>query len=92
MVDRALTLSGEFTVSDALTSAWRGFPGLARLLRGSFLPGRERMGMKTLRRLFTIKTKFEAFLAIYAIACTLAVFVAGGLMIDAVVLKQTYEA
>jgi hypothetical protein len=73
--------------------------------------------MKKLRRLFTIKTKFEAFLAIYAIAlgacerglvymeqypglggkllalaCTSAVFIAGGLMIDAVVLKQTYEA
>jgi hypothetical protein len=73
--------------------------------------------MKALRRLFTIKTKFEAFLAIYAIAlgacerglvyidqypglggkvlavaCTLAVFIAGGLMIDAVVLKQAYES
>ena len=72
--------------------------------------------MKKIRRLFTIKTKFEAFLAIYAIAlgacdrgivymhdypgtggkllaaaCALAVFVVGGLMIDAVVLKQTYE-
>jgi hypothetical protein len=73
--------------------------------------------MQKLRRLFTIKTKFEAFLAIYAIAlgacerglvymdqypgvggkllalaCTLAVFIAGGLMIDAVVLKQTYQS
>ncbi len=73
--------------------------------------------MKKIRRLFTIRTKFEAFLAIYAIAlgacdrgvvymhdypgtggqllflaCTLAVFVTGGLLIDGVVLKQTYEA
>jgi len=73
--------------------------------------------MKKIRRLFTIRTKFEAFLAIYAIAigacergmvymhnypgaggqmlavcCVLAVFVAGGLMIDGVVLKQTYES
>lgn len=73
--------------------------------------------MKKLRRLFTIKTKFEAFMAIYALslgaaergvhymgeypgvggmllalACTSAVFIAGGLMIDAVELKQAYEA
>ncbi len=72
--------------------------------------------MGKLKRLFTIKTKFEAFLAIYALAlgacdrgivymdhypglggkllflaCTLTVFIVGGLMIDGVVLKQTYE-
>jgi hypothetical protein len=69
--------------------------------------------MKTLRSLFTIKTKFEAFLVIYAlslgvceraatylvqypgfggkllaIACTGSVFVAGGLMIDAVDMRE----
>jgi hypothetical protein len=73
--------------------------------------------MKKLRRLFTIKTKFEAFLAIYALAlgatqrgivymheypgvsgqilalaCTSAVFIAGGLMIDAVTLKRLHES
>ena len=73
--------------------------------------------MTKLRRLFTIKTKFEAFLAIYALAlgasergilymdqypgfggvllalaCCSAVLIAGGLMIDAVVLKQTYQS
>jgi hypothetical protein len=73
--------------------------------------------MTGLKRLFTIKTKFEAFLAIYAMAlgatarglhyidqypgfggellfltCCAAVMVAGGLMIDGVTLKQTYEA
>ena len=72
--------------------------------------------MKKLRRLFTIHTKFEAFLAIYALAlgasqrgihyldqypgvggemlffaCCAAVMVAGGLMIDGVSLKATYE-
>lgn len=73
--------------------------------------------MTKLKRLFTIKTKFEAFLAIYAmalgacerglhymesypgaggmmlaLACCSAVLIAGGLMIDAVVLKQTYQS
>lgn len=72
--------------------------------------------MGKLKRLFTIRTKFEAFLAIYAIAlgasargvhylsdypglggqilfftCCAAVMVVGGLLIDGVVLKQTYE-
>ncbi len=71
--------------------------------------------MKRISRLFTIRTKFEAFLAIYAIAigacergvhymqqypgtggqilflaCTLAVFVTGGLLLDGVELKQAY--
>ncbi|BAK66438.1 hypothetical protein SLG_17630 [Sphingobium sp. SYK-6] len=75
------------------------------------------IAMKTIRRLFTIKTKFEAFLAIYALAlgavtrglhymeqypgtpgkllalaCVSAVMIAGGLMIDAVTLKRTYES
>ena len=73
--------------------------------------------MDRIKRLFTIKTKFEAFLAIYAmamgaaargvhyldnypgpagevlfLACCGAVMVVGGLMIDGVTLKQTYEA
>lgn len=73
--------------------------------------------MKKIRRLFTIKTKFEAYLAIYALAlgacergivylhqypgfggkllalaCVGAVFVAGGLMIDAVTLKHAYQS
>jgi hypothetical protein len=73
--------------------------------------------MKKIKSLFTIKTKFEAFLGIYAVAmgacergihymeqypgtggkllflaCAAAVFVIGGLMLDAVVLKQTYES
>jgi len=73
-------------------------------------------GMQRIRRLFTIKTKFEAFLAIYALSlgaaergvlymqqypgtggkllalcCAGAVMVAGGLMIDAVELKRTYQ-
>jgi hypothetical protein len=73
--------------------------------------------MTRLKRLFTIKTKFEAFLAIYAmalgacarglhylseypglggellfLACCSAVMVVGGLMIDGVTLKQTYES
>lgn len=73
--------------------------------------------MKKLKRLFTIKTKFEAFLAIYAmalgattrgvhyleqypgvggqmlfLACCSAVMVCGGLMIDGVTLKQTFES
>jgi hypothetical protein len=72
--------------------------------------------MTRIKRLFTIKTKFEAFLAIYAVAlgatargvhylddypgvggellflcCCAAVMVVGGLMIDGVTLKQTYE-
>ncbi|MBT2185618.1 hypothetical protein [Sphingobium nicotianae] len=72
--------------------------------------------MDRIKRLFIIKTKFEAFLAIYAIAmgacarglhyldvypgiggellffaCCGAVMVVGGLMIDGVTLKQTYE-
>jgi len=74
-------------------------------------------GMNKIKRLFTIKTKFEAFLAIYAMAvgatargmhylddypgfggelmffvCCSAVMVVGGLMIDGVTLKQTYES
>lgn len=74
------------------------------------------MTMDRIKRLFTIKTKFEAFLAIYAIAlgatargahyiedypgvggellflCScLAVIVVGGLMLDAVELKQAYQ-
>jgi hypothetical protein len=73
--------------------------------------------MKKIIRLFTIRTKFEAFLAIYALAlgashrgtdyllaypgiggellflaCCAAVMVAGGLMIDGVTLKRTYQA
>jgi hypothetical protein len=73
--------------------------------------------MTRIKRLFTIKTKFEAFLAIYAVAlgatargvlylddypgvggellflcCCAAVMVVGGLMIDGVTLKQTYES
>ena len=74
-------------------------------------------GMDRIKRLFTIKTKFEAFLAIYAmamgatargmhylddypgpageilfLACCGAVMVVGGLMIDGVTLKQTYNS
>lgn len=74
------------------------------------------MAMDRIKRLFTIKTKFEAFLAIYAVAmgstargvhyltdypgvagkllflcCCLAAFVVGGLIIDAVDIKQAYE-
>lgn len=73
--------------------------------------------METIRRLFTIKTKFEAFLAIYAVAlgacdrgviymyeypgfggqmlfaaCTLAVMVVGGMLLDAVELKRAYQS
>lgn len=73
--------------------------------------------MDGIKRLFTIKTKFEAFLAIYAIAlgattrgahyldlypgiggqilfvaCCSAVMIVGGLMIDAVTLKQAFES
>lgn len=73
--------------------------------------------MTKIRRLFTIRTKFEAFLAIYALSlgaverglhymelypgpggqllalcCVAAVFIAGGLMIDGVALKQAYES
>lgn len=69
--------------------------------------------MKKLRRLFTIKTKFEVFLVVYALglgaaerglvymdqypgfsgkllalACTGSVFLAGGLMIDAVDIRE----
>lgn len=69
--------------------------------------------MVKLRRLFTIKTKFEAFLVIYALGmgacergivymeqypgfggkllalvCTGSVFLAGGLMIDAVDIRE----
>ena len=75
------------------------------------------MIMDRIKRLFTIKTKFEAFLAIYAIAmgatargvhyiedypgvggellflCScLAVIVVGGLMLDAIELKQAYQS
>lgn len=69
--------------------------------------------LRTLRRLFTIKTKFEVFLVTYALglgaaergfaylaqypgvggkllalACTGSVFLAGGLMIDAVNMRE----
>lgn len=69
--------------------------------------------IKKLRRLFVLKTKFEVFLAIYALAlgatergilyldqypgfggkllalaCTGSVFLAGGLMIDAVEMRE----
>ena len=71
--------------------------------------------MKTLRRLFSIRTKFEVFLVIYALAlgamergqaylamypgvggkllalaCTGSVFLAGGLMIDAVNFREEF--
>lgn len=71
--------------------------------------------MKRLRRLFSIHTKFEVFLVIYAIAlgamergnaylemypgtpgkllalaCTGSVFLAGGLMIDAVNMREAF--
>lgn len=73
--------------------------------------------MKKLKRLFTIKTKFEAFLIIYALAmgaaergiiymeqypglggkllalcCTGAVFMAGGMIIDAVDMRAELAA
>src|SRR3546814_20467516 len=69
-----------------------------------------------IKRLFTIKTKFEAFLIIYALAlgatergivyiqqypglggkllalaCTGAVFMAGGKILEAVEMRQTWE-
>jgi hypothetical protein len=69
--------------------------------------------LQTLRRLFTLKTKFEVYLVVYALAlgacergvaymaqypgigghllalaCTGSVFLAGGLMIDAVDLRE----
>jgi hypothetical protein len=69
--------------------------------------------MEKMRRLFTIKSKFEAFLVVYALAmgavergihymdlypgfggkllalaCTGSVFLAGGLMIDAVEMRE----
>ena len=71
--------------------------------------------MHKIKRLFTIKTKFEAFLAIYAVAmgasargvhylhdypgapgvilfvtCCSATFIVGGVLLDAVALKQKY--
>lgn len=71
----------------------------------------------SLRRLFTLKTKFEVYLVIYALAlgacqrgavyiteypgiggmllalaCTGSVFLAGGLMIDAVDIRQRLAA
>jgi hypothetical protein len=73
--------------------------------------------VRTIRRLFTIKTKFEAFLVIYVLAlgacerglvymdqypgtggrllalvCTVSVFMAGGLILDAVTLRETYDS
>lgn len=75
------------------------------------------MAMTRLRRLFMIKTKFEAFVVIYALAlgaaergivymdqypgfggkllaivCTGSVFLAGGLMIDAVEMRENFRA
>ncbi|RVT41138.1 hypothetical protein [Sphingobium algorifonticola] len=72
--------------------------------------------MQTIKRLFTIKTKFEAFLVIYALAlgatergmtyihqypgvggyllalaCTGAVFMAGGMIIDAVDMRRRWQ-
>lgn len=71
--------------------------------------------MGRLKRLFTIKTKFEAFLVIYALAlgatergvvymhqypgtggyllalaCTGSVFIAGGMLLDAVEMRRGY--
>lgn len=76
-----------------------------------------RAGMQKLRRLFTIRTKFEVFLVVYALAlgaseravhyladypgvggqmlaaaCFGSVFMAGGLMLDAVEARQGLEA
>lgn len=73
--------------------------------------------MKTLRRLFSIRTKFEVFLVIYALAlgamerghaylamypgtpgkllalaCTGSVFLAGGLMIDAINFREAFSS
>lgn len=73
--------------------------------------------LRIIRRLFTIKTRFEAYLVIYALglgaterglhymqmipgwpgkllalACTGAVFIGGGMIIDAVTLKRAYES
>jgi hypothetical protein len=73
--------------------------------------------MERIKRLFTIKTKFEAFLVIYALAlgasergvvymhqypgvggqllalaCSGAVFMAGGKMLDALELQRSYGA
>lgn len=70
--------------------------------------------MERIKRLFTIKTKFEAFLVIYALAlgatergfvymqqypgtgghllalaCTSSVFMAGGMILDAVELRRS---
>lgn len=72
--------------------------------------------MARIKRLFTIKTKFEAFLIIYALAlgaaergvaymeqypgtggqllalaCTGAVFMAGGMIIDALELRRAFR-
>ena len=71
--------------------------------------------MERIKSLFTIKSKFEAFLVIYALAlgatergsvylhqypgvggqmlalaCTGAVFIAGGMILDAVELRRSY--
>ena len=71
--------------------------------------------MERIKSLFTIKSKFEAFLVIYALAlgatergvvylqtypgvggqllalaCTGAVFMAGGMMLDAVEMRRSY--
>ncbi len=73
--------------------------------------------LRFLRRLFTVRSRFEAFLVIYAlslgsaersvhylhmvpgwpgrlmaVACTSAVFIAGGMILDAVTLKRAYES
>lgn len=73
--------------------------------------------MQRLKRLFTIKTKFEAFLVIYALAlgatergivyihqypgvggqllalaCTGSVFMAGGMLLDAVEMRRGLSA
>ena len=72
--------------------------------------------MQKIKRLFTIKTKFEAFLVIYALAlgatergltyihqypgfggyllalaCTGAVFMAGGMVLDAVEMRRRWQ-
>lgn len=72
---------------------------------------------RILRRLFTVKTRFEAYLVIcalgqgaaerglhymqmmpgwsgklLALACTGAVFIGGGLILDAIALKRAYES
>jgi hypothetical protein len=60
-------LSIRFTPKAALTSAMPGLPPLARWLRRQMLMGLSGMFGK-IGRLFVIKTRFEAFLIIYALA------------------------